>query len=240
MWGMFNRANRSRRRDVGPPAAARTDELVASYLVAEHREQLHEVRASLAGVASVAWLLARPAAALSDDDRVRFAGMLDAELGRLDRLLGGPEIETARSHSLDDLIEPVIAARQLAGQPICWKKSGAQVWCTGDPVAEAVNILLVNADKHAPGAQVTVETELSAKQVRILVADDGPGIPMGLRGSVFAAGVRGVDSTGQGIGLDLARRLIRSQGGTLRLDETPTHGAAFDLILPVTSHEVNV
>ena len=67
-------------------------------------------------------------------------------------------------------------------------------------------------------------------EVRIRVADDGPGIPRELRARVFEPGFSTKES-GWGIGLSLARRIIEeAHGGRLELAPS-SEGATFDVIL---------
>lgn len=63
------------------------------------------------------------------------------------------------------------------------------------------------------------------------VADDGPGIPRELRGQIFEPGFS-TKTSGWGIGLSLARRIVEeNHGGTLQL-ATADRGATFEIILP--------
>ena len=66
--------------------------------------------------------------------------------------------------------------------------------------------------------------------VRVRVSDDGPGVPRDLRSKIFDAGFS-TKEHGWGIGLSLARRIVReSHRGELSLVPT-TSGATFDVIL---------
>jgi signal transduction histidine kinase len=66
--------------------------------------------------------------------------------------------------------------------------------------------------------------------VRVRVSDDGPGVPRDLRAKIFDAGFS-TKSQGWGIGLSLARRIVReSHKGELTLVPTAA-GATFDVIL---------
>jgi signal transduction histidine kinase len=66
--------------------------------------------------------------------------------------------------------------------------------------------------------------------VRVRVSDDGPGVPRDLRAKIFDAGFS-TKAQGWGIGLSLARRIVReSHKGELTLVPT-TAGATFDVIL---------
>jgi signal transduction histidine kinase len=67
-------------------------------------------------------------------------------------------------------------------------------------------------------------------EVRMRVADDGPGIPRELRTRVFEPGFSTKES-GWGIGLSLARRIVEEgHGGRLELAPS-SDGATFDIIL---------
>ena len=66
---------------------------------------------------------------------------------------------------------------------------------------------------------------------RITVADDGPGVPREVRGRIFEPGFS-TKTSGWGIGLSLARRIVEeNHGGTLRLSPSD-RGASFEIILP--------
>ncbi len=66
---------------------------------------------------------------------------------------------------------------------------------------------------------------------RLVVEDDGPGIPRELRQQIFDAGFS-TKQSGWGVGLSLARRIVEeSHGGSLRLIRGD-RGAAFEIIFP--------
>ena len=97
--------------------------------------------------------------------------------------------------------------------------------------------LVENACRHArDGAQVRFEA--GREGVRIIVEDDGPGIPPEDLEHVFAPGWQGAEGrsggtqvVGAGLGLALARRLARSAGGEVRA-ELDEHGARLVVELP--------
>jgi signal transduction histidine kinase len=94
-----------------------------------------------------------------------------------------------------------------------------------------------------PSAEVRIRLVQNSKGsdagVTILVEDNGPGIPAEIRDQIFDRGVRS-DSTrsieGSGIGLDIAKTLVRRMGGILRVaknDAFPNSldGTVMELIL---------
>ena len=96
------------------------------------------------------------------------------------------------------------------------------------------NVLLDNAAKHGR-SEAEVAVELDGNYVEVAVHDDGPGVDPSLRTGLFEWGVRGASSSGQGIGLHVARDLAQQQGGYLRTRHVAGGGATFVLGLPLAS-----
>lgn len=71
---------------------------------------------------------------------------------------------------------------------------------------------------------------ITPEQVRIRVADDGPGIPRELRSRVFEPGFS-TKPSGWGIGLSLARRIVEETHSGRLVLATTGRGATFDVIL---------
>lgn len=99
--------------------------------------------------------------------------------------------------------------------------------------------LLDNALKYgrSEGAEIRLRAEDAAGRLRVLVQDNGPGIPAKERERVFEPfyRVRYDDPSvrGSGLGLSIARRLARALGGDLVLESREGRGATFILELPV-------
>ena len=81
------------------------------------------------------------------------------------------------------------------------------------------------------GGTLEISAERTADdEVRIRIADDGPGIPRELRARVFEPGFS-TKEAGWGIGLSLARRIVEeAHNGRLELAPS-SQGATFDVIL---------
>jgi signal transduction histidine kinase len=81
------------------------------------------------------------------------------------------------------------------------------------------------------GGNVAVKVEAEGKDARFSVADDGPGIPIEVRNTLFQPGVS-TKSGGWGIGLALARRIVEDvHGGRLELASSEG-GATFVATVP--------
>ena len=113
--------------------------------------------------------------------------------------------------------------------------------------------LLDNALKHAPAnSTVWVRQQQAQGELRVTVADEGPGIPAAQRERVFERFVHGVQrapdsavspagasahapgaaGAGAGLGLAIARAIAQAHGGRLTLLDTAS-GATFEVALPL-------
>jgi hypothetical protein len=82
-----------------------------------------------------------------------------------------------------------------------------------------------------PGPQRLLERGSTA--VELVVDDDGPGVPEGIRGRLFEPFFTTKDpGTGTGLGLAVSARLIEGMGGTIEVTSSELGGAAFRLLLP--------
>ena len=116
----------------------------------------------------------------------------------------------------------------------------ARLSLQGRPVAlrRAIGNILDNAMRYA--ASATMRVELAQTSIRIIVEDNGPGIPDGKLKAVFEPFVRGENSRnpetgGSGLGLSIARSIILTHGGAIDLQNTMPQGLRATIDLPLTS-----
>jgi len=106
-----------------------------------------------------------------------------------------------------------------------------------DPVrvGEVLANLLSNALRHTPsGGTVTVSAEAAPDGgVAFAVADTGPGIAAEDLPHVFDRFVKGEGSRGAGLGLAIARSLVRAHDGELTAESDPGQGTAMRFSLPI-------
>ena len=141
----------------------------------------------------------------------------------------GDATEETEEVNLVDLVRRVIENAERSGQ---------KVELAGDPVlilrlrpaavTRALENLLGNARRFGSRARVTVIG--GERSARIIVEDDGPGIPMERRDEAVQPFAR-LDGArdpnrggGVGLGLSIAADVARSHGGALRLGESETLG----------------
>jgi signal transduction histidine kinase len=104
--------------------------------------------------------------------------------------------------------------------------------------AEAVRRALVNLLDNAvvhgrEGGRVTASLALGGEEVRLAVADDGPGIASAVGRRIFGRFERGTtEAPGTGLGLYLVEEVARAHGGRVDLVTAEGRGACFTLVLP--------
>jgi len=204
----------------------------------------HELRTPLAGVYGAAQTLASLGDRLSEEERRRLVEMIGEQSERLtqivDRILlarrvGDAEFVIARrAFDLGRAVREIVAGAR--GRVVLDAPDGVEVEGDPDLLANVVTSLLENALVYGGDAvRVTVSVEAGAG--RVVVADDGPGIPPGERERVFEKFFR-LDpdqrggTSGIGLGLYVARELVRRMDGRLGLLESE-RGASFHVDLPL-------
>ena len=104
--------------------------------------------------------------------------------------------------------------------------------------------LLTNAAKFTPvGGSVVVRTYGDDGRAVLEVTDSGPGIPEEDRDAIwerFYRGRAGRSSGGSGIGLAVAKELVRAHGGTIGVENRPGGGARFTARFPATDRALSV
>ena len=107
----------------------------------------------------------------------------------------------------------------------------------GDQLDQVLWALLDNAVKYGSGAPVDVSivVEPDEGQLRLTIADHGPGVPDADRERLFTRFERGSRSSGEGgsgLGLYVSRELTRAMGGELTLEPRSSGtGSAFAIVL---------
>lgn len=118
---------------------------------------------------------------------------------------------------------------------------GSSVWAAPAEVDLVLDNLLRNALRYAR-AQITVFVLPTAGGgARLLVDDDGRGVPEEHRAKVFDRFYRVHDDRGRatggfGLGLALVAEVVRRRGGAVSVTESPDGGARFDVRWPGSAH----
>jgi signal transduction histidine kinase len=205
------------------------------------RESAHQLGTPLSSISGWIELLRE-----TDPEPTTVAAIdhMDADLERLKRVahrferIGRPPRQ--ESVDLGELVDRVAAyfrARvpTLAQRVTVSSSHQGALVVQGDAVLLewALESLTKNAIDALAGRDGRVDISAEALpegRVRVRVSDDGPGIPREIRNQIFDPGFS-TKEKGWGIGLSLARRIVRdSHGGDLALVPSE-RGATFDMVL---------
>jgi two-component system osmolarity sensor histidine kinase EnvZ len=165
------------------------------------------------------------------------AGMTE-DVDEMERMISGylafarGEVsEPAQAVLLAGLLEEVAEGARRAGAKVTLDvPGGLTVQLRRDAARRAIANLVDNARRHA--RHVGLSAEASARAVWVMVDDDGPGIPVDQRESVFRPFESGA-AGGTGLGLTIARDVIRAHGGDITLEDSPLGGLRARVRLPV-------
>ncbi|MBI5208582.1 MAG: response regulator [Elusimicrobia bacterium] len=94
------------------------------------------------------------------------------------------------------------------------------------------------APRALEAKRLRVATSAVADRVRIVVEDNGPGIPAELRAKVFEPFFTTKDpGKGTGLGLAICRQIVQAHGGGIRFETEAGKGTAFAVELPAAGEE---
>ena len=114
-----------------------------------------------------------------------------------------------------------------------------QIEADPDQLHQVIVNLLSNARQSLEdlpsSREIHMTSDVSDSMIRIVVADNGLGIPADLRPRIFDPFFTTKDpGAGTGLGLPFSLSIVEAHGGTIRLDEAGA-GASFTVLLPISS-----
>ena len=140
-------------------------------------------------------------------------------------------------HDACELLQPVAEDKRI--KIACTALPGIHLTGEYKKLQRALVNLIDNAMKYtAGGGAVTVSVGAETDQVRISVSDTGAGISGNELPRIFERFYRCDKSRSQpgtGLGLSLARAIVRAHGGDITTASTPAQGSTFTIILPRNS-----
>ncbi len=207
----------------------------------------HELRTPLTSVLGFALTLETHGRTMSPETMDETVAALAQAARRLDRLLADLlDVERLRRGlfilrrelvDLSELAERVVADVDLDGRELRLDCEPVVAEVDRAKLERIVENLVVNADKHTP-PESTIDIRVTARgrDVLLVVEDEGPGIPDEFKEVVFETFNRGPNvmamTPGAGIGLSLVARFAAVHGGRSWVEDSPTGGASFHVLLP--------
>jgi two-component system sensor histidine kinase KdpD len=210
----------------------------------------HELRTPLTAIRAAATTLTSQSA-IGDGDRRELYAVVEQESVRLDRLIGqAVEMAQLDSESLQVRAQPQrlreVIDLALEDTRSLLRHRAVEVDVPEDQPAVAMDRELVrrvlrqlieNAAKYSPAEQpIRLSSELAEDRLLVTVSDRGPGIDAADQPFVFDKFFRGKQSErvqGSGMGLAIAKAILRAHGGGIEVRSNAEQGASFRFWLPV-------
>ena len=218
--------------------------------LAEIGSASNKINHDLRNILSTARLLSDRLAHSKDQNTRKFAPTIMNTIDRATRM-ASEAIEYVRDRptprleqfDLADLVDEVGITLQEQGEDSDPNTLRNWVNALGERRVQADRDLLyrvfINLGRNAfdAGANtVTVRSENGGGYVLVDVSDNGPGVPSDVVAQLFRPFTTGGRAGGAGLGLAIARDLVRAHGGDIAMATTGPDGTTFRFSLPATVH----
>jgi signal transduction histidine kinase len=193
--------------------------------------------------------------ALKEDDRDLLGKgwkLVERNQARIDELIldmlsyskeREPSLEPTDLNKLcEDVLEVVRGRAEARGVELEWRVgSGVNaVPCDPDGIHRAVLNIVSNAidaveDRATPKVGVQAILEPPGDWAKVIIVDNGPGIPAESYEDIFRPFVSTKGSRGTGLGLPVSRKILREHGGDIQVQSVLDKGTKFTLRIPMKS-----
>ncbi len=155
---------------------------------------------------------------------------MTADVEEMERMISGylafargEGAEQAEPADLSAMLQDVAAGARRAGASVeVTVPPGLTLKLRADAMRRAITNLVDNARRHASRILLSASSS-DARSVIVMVDDNGPGIAPSRRESVFRPFESGA-AGGTGLGLTIARDIVRAHGGDITLENSPIGG----------------
>jgi two-component system, OmpR family, sensor histidine kinase KdpD len=211
----------------------------------------HELRTPLTAIrAAATMLISQPE--IAETDRREMYAVVEEESARLDRLIGqAVEMAQLDSESLQVRAQPQslreVIDLALEDTRSLIRSRAIEVNVPEDQpliamdrelVRRVLRQLIENAAKYSPAdLPISLSSEVSEDRLLVTVSDRGPGIDAADQPFVFDKFFRGKQSErvqGSGMGLAIAKAILRAHGGGISVTSSAEQGTTFRFWLPVS------
>jgi signal transduction histidine kinase len=193
--------------------------------------------------------------ALKDEDKDLLGKgwkLVERNQGRIDQLIldmlsyskeREPVVEPTNLNTLcEDILELVRGRAQDRGITLDWRTGvGVEaVVCDPEGIHRAVLNIVTNAldaveDRANAKVGLQAILEPDGNWAKIIVIDNGPGIPANEIEDIFKPFVSSKGSRGTGLGLPVSRKILREHGGDIVVQSVLEKGSKFSLRIPLKS-----
>jgi signal transduction histidine kinase len=193
--------------------------------------------------------------ALKDEDKELLGKgwkLVERNQGRIDQLIldmlsfskeREPAVEPTDLNELcDDVLGVVRGRANERGVTLDWRPGVGvlAVPCDQEGIHRAVLNIVSNAldaveDRPNPRVAVQAILEADGNWAKVIVVDNGPGIPAEVVDDIFKPFVSTKGSRGTGLGLPVSRKILREHGGDILVQSVVDKGSKFSLRIPMKS-----
>lgn len=213
----------------------------------------HELKTPLTSIRMYAEMLREKKDKLSQEKQDHYLSVILSESERLSRLISnvlnfskmeaGQKKYRIEKLDLNEFLEELAVLYHPGLEQLGIKldislcPEATQISIDRDSLTQIMDNLISNACKYAAaGKELIIRTEEKENTILINVEDRGPGIPVSSRSRIFNKFYRcdnslTAESKGSGLGLSIARGLIRDQGGDLTYSPREGGGSIFTVII---------
>jgi signal transduction histidine kinase len=218
----------------------------------------HEFRTPLTGIQGFSEIIRDYE--LATDEIKEYAGDIYADARRLNRMINAQlDLDRLRSGRIELQLEPVDLNRLVAdvidvARPVSPDhhieftpdESLSVIQADPDRLIQVLTNLLNNGVKYSPpNSTVSISTVAGEKEVRVVVRDEGVGIPDEYFDRIFEPYARvesphGRTVSGTGLGLPIVRQIVEMHGGSVWVESEVGHGSTFIVSLPIDASFVAI
>lgn len=218
----------------------------------------HELRSPLTPIRGFAQVISRDLTREGGHDQhIKWLQTLELHTDRLTRLVDDLlDVSRMRAGRLSvlhedvDMVEiasAVVESRRTSqnSHEVVLKTDLKELPARGDQdrLMQVLDNLVGNAIKYTDGGKVEVGLSADDEHITFAISDEGRGIPERDREALFSAFYRTRDANesavpGLGLGLYIVRELVMAHDGEIFIDDSPSGGARFNIILPRNSGEI--
>jgi two-component system sensor histidine kinase KdpD len=210
----------------------------------------HDLRTPLSSIIASAGSLLQSDVDWADAERQAFAQGIQHEAERLDRIVGNlldlSRLESGELQPDRGWYEPIALIHDVVGRlrqligthPIRLDLPDElpPVLLDYSKVDQVLSNLVENAAKYSPsGAEIGIAATVTDGSLRVTVSDDGVGIAPEALPHIFEPFFRGSRArrqSGSGLGLAVARGLVKAHRGRIWAENRPGGGASFSFDIP--------
>ena len=207
----------------------------------------HDLRTPLATIKVASSTLANHDISISPEDANELHKLIDVETDRLTRLVTNllemtrieagvltlDRVDTPINELVDEAITSMGSSFDVENIDVVLSPSLPDVDVDRVLMGQVLVNLLDNAFRHSPlKSVITIKGEVRGDQVVLSVSDEGPGVPIGDRETIFDRFTQFSTGGRAGLGLTIVKTFVEAHGEHVWYEEVSPKGARFVFSMP--------